>query len=171
MCSSVVVVHPPQGWTSCSFWDTSRFTTVVKRGYLSNRSLSVSPQIVWLFSSDLSRQKGVSVHRTAAQWMFFVFKFFLLVKTETVESDNPRRSVLEMFKPTMYLHNFRHYTAATWLADWKTEWISRCAGVPNKVLIECGFTIWQWFRSGHFSVLGHHWESKGSHSFPPQYCE
>lgn len=44
-----------------------------------------------------------------------------------------------------------HCTAVMWLAEWITEWFSRCTGVINKVVSECVFTIFQKFIFHSFS--------------------
>ena len=44
--------------------------------------------------------------------------------------------------PDLYLHNFIYCTAATWVVDWITAWISRCTGVPKQVLSD-KIPVWE----------------------------
>ena len=130
--SSAALVNPPQGSTSCAFWDAFLLTTNEQSGYLSYRSLSVSSNQSgrsrrWS-RVDLSHQQGDSIHRPAAHWMFFVFRTnYAADLSKTFVCGNPRRWVVtEMLKPARL--------APTIVPRWKSP---RRYFVMNKSAYRC----------------------------------
>jgi len=142
-----------------TYWDTKWYSFLPPQLYRAvTAAFLSSPTSLTISLWPLSHQQGVSVCRTAAPWMLFVFNSFSKQKQKRRDccvwksQESLRDTVCHaqshwdcifpsfwclMWPLTeasdLYLHYFIQCTAATWLADWIITWVSRWKGVPNQV--------------------------------------